>query len=383
LRSRQPDDAANLIPLVAMRRGLLILSLPLAACSSSPTSQPLPTVGAWQYIAPGVGQPSGPGLEWAWTGSRLFALGRAKAWQSDSDATLLDPDTGVWTPASAVGAPSPRAYGFTAWTGAEVFVWSGESNGDLADGGLYNPATDSWRQLPAAPIAPRHLGTAVWSGSVVIVWGGQSHDSANNIVTFNDGAKFDPVAGEWSLVSTSGGPRAMSQHAAVWTGSRMIVWDGVIDGGAAAYDPVSDAWTPISTVGAPSPRNFPAAVWTGTDMIVLAGQCVGSYCRDGGRYDPATDTWKLFNIPAPSGYITGSSAAWNGHQLMTWGWVSSGRGWGGIYDPQADSWKQMAAAPTELVGRAPEIVVWTGSSAIVYGGQINGSSFADGAVFTP
>jgi len=367
-----------------MRRGLLALSLALAACSSSPTGPPPPTVGTWQYLPPGVGAPGVVGPEWAWTGSRLFALGRANASQTDSAATLLDPATGVWTPASAVGQPTPRSYGFAAWTGTEVFVWSGVFNGeDLADGGLYNPATDSWRPLSAAPIAPRHLGTAVWTGTFVIVWGGQSHDSANNIVTFNDGARFDPVAGEWSLISTSGGPRAMSQHAAVWTGSRMIVWDGVIDGGAGAYDPISDAWTPISTAGAPSPRNHCAAVWTGTEMIVLAGQCVGSYCRDGGRYNPATDTWTLFNIPAPSGYITGTSAAWSGNRLMTWGWVPSGSGWGGIYDPQADTWEEMAPAPSQLAGRAPDIVTWTGSSAIVYGGAINELIFADGALFTP
>jgi N-acetylneuraminic acid mutarotase len=366
-----------------MRRRFFVLSLSLAACSSASTGLPLPTVGTWKYVAPGVGDPAGPGLEWAWTGSRLFAVGLTNAWQSDSPATQLDPATGVWTPASAAGAPSPRAYGFTAWTGTEVFVWSGEvSAGDLADGGLYAPATDSWRPLPAAPIAPRHLGTAVWTGALVIVWGGQSHDSANNIVTFNDGARFDPVAGAWSPVSTSGAPRAMSQHAAVWTGSRMIVWDGVSNG-AGAYDPVSDSWTAISPAGGPSPRNYSAAVWTGTEMIVLGGQCVGDYCRDGGRYDPATESWKRFDIPAPGGYIAARSAAWTGDRLLTWGWVPSGGGWGGIYDPRTDSWEQMASAPSDLVGRVPDVVAWTGSSAIVYGGQINDALFADGAIFTP
>lgn len=367
-----------------MRCGLVALSLSVVACSSTMTVPALPGVGTWQYIPPGTGQPAVPGLEWAWTGSRLFALGAANAWQSDSDATLLDPSTGVWTPASPVGAPSPRAYGFSAWTGTEVFVWSGQSSGDLSDGGLYDPAADSWRPLPAAPIAPRHLGTTVWTGKFVIVWGGQSHDSANNIVTFNDGAKFDPVSGEWSLVSTSGGPRAMSQHAAVWTGSRMIVWDGVSNGGGGAYDPVSDAWTPISAAGAPSPRNGCAAVWTGTEMIVLAGLCVGSNCQDGGRYDPVTDSWAVFSIASPGGYITGISAAWTGSKLLTWGWVPSGsNGWGGIYDPQTDAWAEMAPAPSQLAGRAPDVVVWTGASAIVYGGSINGALFNDGAIFTP
>jgi hypothetical protein len=371
-----------------MRRWLFVLSLPLVGCSSTPTGPQLPSVGTWQYIPAGVGEPAVPGPEWAWTGSRLFALGAADAWQSASDATLLDPSTGVWTPASAVGAPSPRQYGFSAWTGAEMFVWSGLSNGDLADGGLYDPASDSWRPLPAAPIAPRHLGTTVWTGTFVIVWGGQSLDSANTVVSFNDGAKFDPLSNSWSPLALTGAPSPRSWPSAVWTGQQMIVWGGGLDatvpmGDGMAYDPVADVWTPISATGAPAPRYAHAAVWTGAEMIVIAGLCAGpSYCRDGGRYDPATDSWTLFSIPAPDEYVTGTSAAWTGSRLLTWGWASGGNGWGGIYDPLTDTWAEMAPAPSELAARAPDVVVWTGSSAIVYGGNINGALFEDGALFT-
>ena len=293
-----------------MRRSLFVVFALFVACSSPPVAPQLPSVGAWQYIPEGSGEPDVQGPEWAWTGSRLFVLGATNALKSESDATLLDPDTAVWTPSTAVSGLSPRQYGFSVWTGAEVFVWSGLTyRTDLADGGLYDPATDSWRPLPAAPISPRHLGTAVWTGAAVIVWGGMSLDSASNDVYFNDGARFDPASGTWSSMALSGAPSPRSWSSAVWTGTRMLVWGGQDANGqlgdGAAYDPIADAWTPISAVGAPSPREAHGSVWSGTEMIVVAGECVGYFCRDGGRYDPAKDSWTLFSIPAPSGYICG------------------------------------------------------------------------------
>src|SRR5262249_46155133 len=56
----------------------------------------------------------------------------------------------------------------------------------------------------------------------------------------------------------------------VWTGSRMIVWDG--PGSSGSYDPVADTWTPITASGAPSVDPCRASiVWTGTDLIVWGG----------------------------------------------------------------------------------------------------------------
>jgi hypothetical protein len=128
----------------------------------------------------------------------------------------------------------------------------------------------------------------------------------------------------------------------------MLVWGGQDASGqlgdGAAYDPVADTWTPISAAGAPSPP---------------------------------------FSIPAPDGYIAGNSTAWTGSKLLTYGALPSGAGWGGIYDPQTNTWAEMAPAPSQLAGRVPDVVVWTDSSAIIYGGQFNGGYFGDGALFTP
>src|SRR5207302_10316524 len=93
----------------------------------------------------------------------------------------------------------------------------------------------------------------------------------------------------WTPVTTNGEPTSSEKLAAVWTGSRMIVWGGDDDeltwngspnfpqytfyqsGGA--YDPVADAWAVGFTTssGAPSARAAHTAIWTGSKMIVWGG----------------------------------------------------------------------------------------------------------------
>ncbi|HKD10476.1 MAG TPA: galactose oxidase, partial [Thermoanaerobaculia bacterium] len=46
-------------------------------------------------------------------------------------------------------------------------------------------------------------------------------------VDLNSGGQYDPGADSWTATTTTGGPTERRLHAAVWTGSRMIVWGGV------------------------------------------------------------------------------------------------------------------------------------------------------------
>ena len=67
----------------------------------------------------------------------------------------------------------------------------------------------------------------------------------------------------------------------------MIVWGGAnepaYDRSGGRYNPATNSWTPTSLVDAPSHRVFHAAVWTGSEMIVQGGS-FGVVA--GGRYDP-------------------------------------------------------------------------------------------------
>ena len=55
----------------------------------------------------------------------------------------------------------------------------------------------------------------------MIVWGG-----ANG--SLNTGGRYNPSTDSWTATSMTNAPSARADHTAVWTGSEMIVWGGVI-----------------------------------------------------------------------------------------------------------------------------------------------------------
>jgi hypothetical protein len=66
----------------------------------------------------------------------------------------------------------------------------------------------------------------------MIVWGGYGDGN------LNDGGRYDPAGNSWAAVSTSSAPSPRYYHTAVWTGSEMIVWGGY-DGSTYANDTLS------------------------------------------------------------------------------------------------------------------------------------------------
>ena len=108
-----------------------------------------------------------------------------------------------------------------------MIVWGGStSEGYTNTGGIYNPATDSWRPMntDGAP-SPRGLHTAIWTGSKMIVWGGTSP----RLFT---GGIYDPTTDSWTSTHDTQGPSPRCYHTAVWTGTEMIIWGGSADDGA-------------------------------------------------------------------------------------------------------------------------------------------------------
>src|SRR5262249_30229996 len=123
-------------------------------------------------------------------------------------------------------------------------------------------------------------------------------------------------------------PSARSGHAAVWTGSEMIVWGGTDSNGAlntgGRYDPVTDSWTAITTIGAPCARTGFSTVWTGNEMIVWGGFTNGVLLNDGGRYNPLNNTWTTIPTDgAPSGRFY-HRAVWTGSEMIVWSGIGYG-----------------------------------------------------------
>jgi len=284
---------------------------------------------------------------------------------------------------STLGAPTT---GTGVWTGSAMLVWTGDAT---VPGKFYDPVSDTWFGATSIVGAPstRLPTTAVWTGTEMILWGGLDQWGGTPL---NTGARYNPVTDTWTPMSTVGAPLARFSHVAVWTGNRMIVWGGEQPGfnyfnTGGIYDPATDTWTgPTTLTNAPSPRGNLAAVWTGTRMLIWGGEDPSKF-NTGYFYDPVTDAWtgttSTVGAPVARSHLSG---VWTGQELIAWGGGTGGPhlNTGGRYDPVSDAWVDTTVVGAPL-GRASQVAVWTGSQMIVWGGEINGTLTNTGGIYEP
>ncbi len=307
------------------------------------------------------------------------------------------PSTNTWSALGTARAPSPRGRHTMIWTGAEAIVWGGTSDGSgstsgaVSDGSRYSPAANAWTRLPAGAPTPRDLHTAIWTGQEMIIWGGIGFDAAGiGPLALRDGGRYNVSTNQWSTVTTINAPAGRSNHTAVWTGNRMVVWGGGTPDGSALgdggrYEPVADTWSQISLAGAAGARFQHTAVWTGSEMIAWGGYGTSGVLNTGGRYDPSADQWKsMTTAGAPVGRLV-HTAVWTGSEMIVWGGSDAGYfNSGGRYSPTSDSWiaTRVDAATTPSV-RNYSAAVWTGSEMIIWGGNSPAGALSDGGRYNP
>ena len=289
-----------------------------------------PSTDTWRTTSP-YGAPAPRWFHAAvWTGSEMIVWGGRANFSGDNnfnDGARYNPTTDGWTSVNTQGAPTARSQCVAVWTGEEMILWGGETEGGLplSDGAAYNPATDEWRPISnGSGLAPRMEPTVVWTGSEMIVFGGVDATQPGWL-SFGDGARYNPFTDSWTPLPAAGAPRSRTGHTAVWTGERMIVWGGrdlpadspLNDG--AIYHPGSDSWAGIAPHGAPQARTLHTAVWTGTEMIVWGGDSSGNLLNTGARYNPATGIWTPTtqdNAPGKRMFWRPDLGIWTGRGML-------------------------------------------------------------------
>ncbi|HEX7743827.1 MAG TPA: kelch repeat-containing protein [Micromonosporaceae bacterium] len=225
---------------------------------------------------------SGGGSVTVWTGRQVLKWGGGCCGDYSASGSAYVPDTNRWYPLPASPLAGRRAAG--TWTGTEMVIVGGEGAPDaniggtkaFADAAAYNPVTHTWRRLPPLP-APRKDATATWTGTEVLVVGGQA--GAPSYQMYTDGVAYNPATNRWRRIPAM--PVGRVEHAAIWTGHQLLVWGGRTwrgDGWTTplrgyAYNPARNRWTPMPT----SPlraRVGHAAVWTGSRMLIWGGEPV-------------------------------------------------------------------------------------------------------------
>ena len=133
----------------------------------------------------------------------------------------------------------------------------------------------------------------------------------------------------------------------MWTGSEMIIWGGV-DNTGGRYNPATNTWRATSTTNAPSARTEHTAVWTGTEMIVWGG--IWLHRRLEHRWKIQSqheqlDTYEYHECAAMRRLF--HTAIWTGSEMIVWG----GTNFGSSLTVAADM------IPARTVGRLPASVM--------------------------
>ncbi|GAB2842570.1 hypothetical protein GCM10022221_47210 [Actinocorallia aurea] len=265
------------------------------------------------------------------------------------------------------------------WTGAEMVVWGGAVGKEVpegrkvrvvveprSDGAAYDPASDRWRVLPAAPLPGRERPILLWTGERVLVFGGHRRTEA----PLSDGAAYDPAADSWEALPDA--PVALPDHA-VWTGTEAVF---VTTRGGTAYDPARRSWRLLPK--SPPLEWVEDVVWTGSEAIVLGS--TGRPNLAATAYDPAADRWRRLPVPDISS-SSGAAAVWTSGRLFL---VSPSPERtdggevdpfpkpldpGGVYDPATDRWSGLPLLPRGTPGArggaltSQGVVFWNGGPA--------------------
>lgn len=246
--------------------------------------------------------PSGAGwrtrLAAVWTGEKILIVGGASA-VTIGEPTLLgyDPDRDDWDEDALDPLPTGNAlWGKGAWTGSEILFGS--------SGLALDPERGTWRTIAKFPLAERVAATEIWTGHELIVWGGcdasmeQCDDFGQGL--FTDGAIYEPSSDTWREMAPGPLPPGASP-AAVWTGNEVIYYPGLGDeavASAASYNPARDQWAALPAPPLSPRRGLGLAFSRDAGLLFAWGGSdpSGNPLNDGAALDVSTMRWLL--LPA-------------------------------------------------------------------------------------
>jgi hypothetical protein len=207
----------------------------------------------WMGMASTGAPPHSCGASVAWTGHDLVL------WLGETGGWLYSPGEDTWrnmaTPTTTYHLNGPSTAG--AWTGQEFIAvgginWSGREC--TREAAAYEPSRNQWRALSSPPICVSNH-QAFWTGSQLLLWSPQS------------GALYDPCSDSWKELPQAVAPVTPTYTSTLWAGNQLLVrfiTESDLSARFYRYDPARDAWS----LEAP-PTSFATAIWGGDRVIVL------------------------------------------------------------------------------------------------------------------
>ena len=190
--------------------------------------EPMPRAPLAPRHAPGV-----------WTGTEMIVVGGTNYGTDFADGAAYNPTTRTWRMLPKL--PVTLRDGTLTWTGTEVLAVGGmryeaAQAKDSAAAWAYNPSTNTWRRLADMPV-PRYQHLAAWAGNQLLVWGGRTTSTTGTTPGAPpNGVAYDPATDRWSSMPAA--PlKARVDAISAWTGTELLIWGGQ---GIAAETSVGD-----------------------------------------------------------------------------------------------------------------------------------------------
>lgn len=283
----------------------------------------------------------------AWFGGTAVDMGPFVCYQGGAlgQLELVEPAVEVRTITSPLGR---RVAPNMVWTGREVMVWGGSTNGNVQfSGALFDPVANSARSVAPSPIQGSPVA-ATLDGRKVFFFGSYA-------------AHFDPDTNTWQSLTpivAKNAPLLFAYGGIAYAynfegESQLIQIETRAPGGL------------ISPLARPLPRaisDAASATKMGIEIAFLEGRAGQAFSISTGRFREMA--------PAPVEIIPGL-ATWNGKRLIAYGRSNTVPGLlvGAAYDPAADRWENLPSIPVP----APWIdyslirpqLVWVGQKAVL------------------
>ncbi len=220
-----------------------------------------PSTETWTKLPAAPGQTSDP-PQAVWTGSvAVFLVGSPR----------VAPSKPV-TPVSL--APMPGAPATSGDTHAHQ---AGPSTPAPVNHGrytlvTYDPDTGRWGVLPNGGLSRDGQPDIVWDGHQLLtidLWPARLTGPGGTTVLSGANAAYDPRTNHWTTLPAAPRNGRYPISPATWTGTAVLLWDGGQKG--LAYHPASRTWSIFAAPRAPSLFQ-PVTVWTGRDLLVWGGE---------------------------------------------------------------------------------------------------------------
>jgi hypothetical protein len=219
------------------------------------------------------------------------------------------------------------------------------------------------------PFEPRASHAAVWTGTELLIHGGTNGADIGEPLT--TGLAHDPIEDMWRELQPS--PFGISWWPtirALWTGRRTLIAGGVRAGETYTrqllfYDAAIDRW---ESVAFPNERQHVGAiVWTGEELLSVGGDhnapdaTAWAYHFESGQWRQLPDPG-IEAVEAPTGIWSGEEAIFFGGYVF-----QAGESPAIAFSPATNTWRQLPPAPGDWIEFNQ--LAWTGNEVIVYSGH--------------